>query len=227
MDPNKLTDRELLRLYGQVLDTLRLRGTTRSANNPVADYAEGLCKKALNLTLAAKSTTGYDGTDPSGHKIEVKARRITKENGSRQLSAIRGIGNQHFDYLAGVLFNADFSVMRGCLIPYAVVKEHGKHVEHSLNQCGIKKIVMCEKFDELSGCTLHASVVITEKLQILLVDPAFDAFVFFDVFVDDFLCAIGRTIIGNQQLEVAKRLGKRALDCLSKIVFAVVDGQAY
>jgi len=131
MDPNKLTDRELLRLYGQVLDTLRLRGTTRSANNPVADYAEGLCKKALNLTLAAKSTTGYDGTDPSGHKIEVKARRITKENGSRQLSAIRGIGNQHFDYLAGVLFNADFSVMRGCLIPYAVVKEHGKHVEHS------------------------------------------------------------------------------------------------
>lgn len=130
-DPDALSDRELLVLYGRVLDTLRSRGTTRSANNPVADYAEGLCKKALNLTLAAKSTTGYDGTDPSGHKIEVKARRITKENGSRQLSAIRGIGSQHFDYLAGVLFNADFSVMKGCLIPYAVIKEHGNHVEHS------------------------------------------------------------------------------------------------
>jgi hypothetical protein len=120
-NPDDLTDRELLVLYGRVLDTSRSRGTTRSANNPVADYAEGLCARALILTLAAKATTGYDGTDPSGKKIEIKARRLTEENGSRQLSAIRGIGDQRFDYLAGVLFNADFSVIKGCLIPYAVV----------------------------------------------------------------------------------------------------------
>jgi len=131
LDTDELTDRELLALYAQVLDTLRARGTIRSSNNPAADYAEGLCAKALRLQLAGKSTTGYDGTDPSGHKIEVKARRITKANGSRQLSAIRGIGHHHFDFLAGVLFNADFSVWKGCLIPYAVVKEHGKHNEHS------------------------------------------------------------------------------------------------
>jgi hypothetical protein len=130
-DPETLTDRELLVLYGRVLDKLRERGTTRSANNPVADYAEGLCAKALNLTLAAKVMTGYDGIDPSGNKIEIKARRITKENGSRQLSAIRGIGDQHFEYLAGVLFNADFSVFKGCLIPHAVIKEHGTHNQHS------------------------------------------------------------------------------------------------
>jgi hypothetical protein len=131
LDPDALTDRQLLVLYGQVLDTLRARKTVRSANNPVADYAEGLCAKALSLTLAPKANTGYDGTDPTGKKIEVKARRITKENGSRQLSAIRGIGKQHFDHLAGVLFNADFSVMKGCLIPYAVVNEHGKHNVHA------------------------------------------------------------------------------------------------
>jgi hypothetical protein len=130
-DPDPLTDRELLVLYGRILDTLRTRGTTRSANNPVADYAEGLCAKALNLKLASKSATGYDGTDPDGHKIEVKARRLTKENGSRQLSAIRGIGDRHFDYLAGVLFNADFSVMKGALIPWAVVKEHGAENKHT------------------------------------------------------------------------------------------------
>jgi hypothetical protein len=59
-----LTDRELLGVYGLVLDTLRERGTTRSVNNPAADYAEGLCAKALSLTLAAKATTGYDGVDP-------------------------------------------------------------------------------------------------------------------------------------------------------------------
>jgi hypothetical protein len=130
-DLSGLTDRELFVLYGRVLDTLRARGTTRSVNNPVADYAEGLCAKALKLTLAPKSATGHDGTDTDGHKIEIKARRLTNENGSRELSAIRGIGNQHFDYLAGVLFNADFSVMKGCLIPYSVIKEHGKHVQHS------------------------------------------------------------------------------------------------
>jgi hypothetical protein len=90
-EPDALGDRELLVMYGRVLDILRLRGITRSTNNPVADYAEGLCARALNLKLADKSTAGYDATDPTGYKIEIKARRITKENGSRQLSAIRGI----------------------------------------------------------------------------------------------------------------------------------------
>jgi hypothetical protein len=131
LNPESLTVRELLVLYGQVLDTLRSRGTTRSANNPVADYAEGICEKALNLKLNKKSTTGYDGTDPDGKKIEIKARRITKENGSRQLSAIRGIDKHQFDLLAGILFNADFTVMKGCLIPHETIKEYGKRNEHS------------------------------------------------------------------------------------------------
>jgi hypothetical protein len=131
LDPDTLSNRELLVLYGRVLEALRTRGVVRSKNNPVADYAEGLCQRALDLTLAPKNATGYDGTDPTGHKIEIKARRITKENGSRQLSAIRGIGQHHFDYLAGVLFNADFSVFKGCLIPYELIKEHGRHNEYT------------------------------------------------------------------------------------------------
>ena len=32
LDPDELTDRELLVLNGRILDTLRARGTTRSAN---------------------------------------------------------------------------------------------------------------------------------------------------------------------------------------------------
>jgi hypothetical protein len=43
-----LSDRELLVLYGRVLDTLRSRGTTRSVNNPIADYAEGLSETLSN-----------------------------------------------------------------------------------------------------------------------------------------------------------------------------------
>jgi len=126
-----LKNRELLALYGSILDTLRARNVIRSANNPLADYAEGLCKRALKLTLASKSTAGYDGIDPSDRTIEIKARRITKENGSRQLSAIRGLEHGHFDFLAGILFTADFAVWKGCLIPYAVIKQHSTPTVHT------------------------------------------------------------------------------------------------
>jgi hypothetical protein len=130
MNLTAITDQGLLRLYVNVLETLREREMVRSKNNPVADFAEGLCAKALKLKLAAKSTAGYDGIDADGHGIEVKA-RVSPENISRQLSAIRSIDSQHFDYLAAILFKADFSVMTGCLIPHAVIKEYGKHNKHS------------------------------------------------------------------------------------------------
>lgn len=122
-----MTHRELLVLYGRILDALRARGVIRSANNPVADYAEGLCRRALKLTLTNKSTAGYDGIGPSDRKIEINARRITKGNGSRQLSAIGGLEHGHFDFLAGILFTADFAVWKGCLIPYAVIKQYSTH----------------------------------------------------------------------------------------------------
>lgn len=131
MKIDRLTDRQLFALYGQVLEALRTRGIIRSANNPVADLAEGLCKRALRLDLARKSTTGYDGKDPSGRRIEIKARRITRENGSRQLSAIRGMGDRHFDFLAGILFKADFSVWKACLIPHKTVKAHATFDKHT------------------------------------------------------------------------------------------------
>ena len=38
---------------------------------------------------------------------------------------------KHFDYLAGVLFGHDFSVLRAALIRYRVVKKHAKFVERT------------------------------------------------------------------------------------------------
>ncbi len=131
MNLDPLPTRELLALYASLLDALRSRGVLRSANNPVADYAEGLCKRAMGWTLVRKSTAGHDATDAAGHKFEIKARRITPENPSRQLSAIRAIELQRFDFLAGVLFNREFAVTRAALIPFAIVKQHGKLSEHT------------------------------------------------------------------------------------------------
>jgi len=39
---------------------------------------------------------------------------------SRQLSALRDLRSARFDFLAGVLFAEDYSVMRAAIIPYAV-----------------------------------------------------------------------------------------------------------
>ena len=125
------SNRELLKLYTELMTELRSRGIVRTSNGPGADVAEGLVAKALSLTLNAASTAGYDGIDPSGRKIEVKCRRLTRHNDSRQLSAIRNLESAHFDFLAGVLFNEDFSVMKAALIPFQVVKDHTVFVKHT------------------------------------------------------------------------------------------------
>ena len=125
------SNRELLKLYTELMTELRSRGIVRTSNGPGADVAEGLVARALSLTLNASSTAGYDGIDPNGRKIEVKCRRLTRHNDSRQLSAIRNLESAHFDFLAGVLFNEDFSVMKAALIPYQVVKDHAVFVKHT------------------------------------------------------------------------------------------------
>src|SRR5579859_4665505 len=93
MDLTKLASAELLALFESVLVELRARGLVRSSNNPVADYAESLVAQALGLKLETKSTTGYDAIGPDGLKYEVKGRRPTPANKSRQLSVIRGLDN--------------------------------------------------------------------------------------------------------------------------------------
>jgi len=126
-----VTTRDLLRLYVRVLDELRSRGITRSTNNPVADYAEFLCAKALSLTKEPQSTKGFDASDATGQRYEIKGRRVTSHNSSRQMSALRDLESHHFEYLAGVLFREDFSVWKACLVPYGTVCQISKFVEHT------------------------------------------------------------------------------------------------
>lgn len=128
---DSLSDRRLLAMYGDVMKELRARGLVRSSNGPGADYAEGLIAKAFKLKLNVASTAGHDGVDSRGFRYEVKCRRLAGRNKSRQLSAIRGLEKKHFDYLVGVLFDYDFSVLRAALIPYSVVKQHANFVERT------------------------------------------------------------------------------------------------
>jgi hypothetical protein len=121
---------ELLSLYCETLKELRRRGLTRSTNNPVADIAETLVARTLSLDLVRGSTTGHDATDASKKRYEIKGRRITPQNKSRQMSSIRGLDMAHFDYLAGVIFDENFDIVKGCVMSRETVKQLSRYVKH-------------------------------------------------------------------------------------------------
>ncbi|MEM1186662.1 MAG: hypothetical protein AAGI53_16865 [Planctomycetota bacterium] len=123
--------RGLLRQYAAVLEALAQTEAILFKNNPVADYAEWLVAQTLGLELVPKSSKGFDALDNEDTKYEIKARRLTADNPSRQLSAIRSIEDQHFDYLAGVLFDHEFNVLRAAKIPWVVVNKLSTHRKHT------------------------------------------------------------------------------------------------
>lgn len=127
---SEMTIPELLRVQAAAVEELRSRGVVRTANNPVGDYTEWLVAKALGLSLAGNSATGYDATSPSGAKVQIKGRRVTAKNPSRQLSAIRNLESGDFDELIAVIFNEEFEVIEAVSIPHAVVAEYGSYREH-------------------------------------------------------------------------------------------------
>jgi len=147
-----LTPKQLLQLTGEVIDELRSRGIARSGNNPLADYTEWLVTVSFGWKLADASVQGYDATDKRTHtRYEIKARRITPRNKSRQLSAIRDVEGEHFDFLIAVIYDQNFDILRAFKIPREVVQKAGKHSKHTnslilhardalLDEVGVKDI---------------------------------------------------------------------------------------
>jgi|SRR5665213_59874 len=131
MDLQHLTSRELLALHARVSDELRARGITRSSNNPTGDLAEYLFCKVFGWTQAGNSKANIDALGQDGARYQIKGRRVTRYNKSRQLSAIRDFEGAHFDFLAGVIFSEDYSILRAALIPRAVVADRAVFVEHT------------------------------------------------------------------------------------------------
>ncbi len=129
-DLSHLNEKELLKLHAAIINELKRRKVVRTKNNPVGDYTEWLVSKALNLKLANNSAAGYDGIDENGIKYQIKGRRITPENKSRQLSAIRKLNEKDFDYLVGVVFDENYSVIDAVVVPHDVVVEYSTYREH-------------------------------------------------------------------------------------------------
>jgi hypothetical protein len=131
MDLSGFSPSALLALHAQIADELRSRGITRSSNNPTGNLAEYLFCEAFGWTQAGNSNRSVDAVDSDGIRYQVKGRRITRYNNSRQLSAIRNLAGAPFDFLAGVLFNEHYTVMRAALIPHSVALEKASFVEYT------------------------------------------------------------------------------------------------
>src|SRR5271165_5795692 len=124
---------ELLELHGAILEELRLRRIVRSSNGIIGDYAEYLFARAFGWELVGNSQIGYgyDARDADGHSYQIKSRRITPHNESRQLSPLRGLPEKGFDFLAGVLFNVDCSIYRGVILPHSVIEPRCRFSKHT------------------------------------------------------------------------------------------------
>ena len=128
---SEMGDRQLLAAYGSLMGEMRQRGIVRSANNPVADYAEALVSRALGLSLEVPSRAGFDALGPDGRRYQIKARRLTARNTSTQVGAIRNLDQRPFDVLAAVAFDASLSVRYAALIPVHIVAEIARYSRHT------------------------------------------------------------------------------------------------
>jgi len=127
---SELSSKQLLTLHAKIADELRARGITRTANNPTGDLAEHLFCTAFGWVRASNSHPHVDAIAGDGLRFQIKGRRLTK-NRSRQLGAIRALDGEHFDFLAGVLFDEVYGILRAALIPYATVKLRATFVAHT------------------------------------------------------------------------------------------------
>lgn len=130
LDLDQMSVRELLAVHSRVSHQLRENKVCRTGNNPVADYAEWLCRRAMALQLVGNSMAGYDALDSENRRYEIKARRQTPLSKPTHFSAIRGLPEQHFDFLIAVLFSEDFSVSRAALLPFAAVQRLARFRKH-------------------------------------------------------------------------------------------------
>lgn len=128
---SKLEPIDLLRQYTAVIDELKSRGIVRTNNAPLGDFTEWLIAKSMDLQLAPNSKAGYDAISDAGVKFQIKARRVTPDNNSRQLGAIRKYKEADFDYLVAVIFDENFSLIEAYLIPHEIVGKYGRFQEHT------------------------------------------------------------------------------------------------
>jgi hypothetical protein len=127
----ELSPTELLSLHADIAEELRRREILRSSNNPTGDLAEYLFCRAFDWKRFGNSESSVDALGKDGKRYQIKGRRLTRYSKSRQLSAIREMEGEKFDFLAGLLFSEDYSILKAAIIPHSVVLASATYVERT------------------------------------------------------------------------------------------------
>ncbi|WP_265694200.1 DUF6998 domain-containing protein [Providencia rustigianii] len=126
-----LDNTQLLSIHADILLELCSRNILRTKNNPVDDYAEWLVSQAFGMKLLNNSYPGVDAIDVDDQKVQIKARRITPDSPSKQLSALRNYDAIEFDYLIAVIFDTHYNVIEAYKIPHIVIGDYAKFSKHT------------------------------------------------------------------------------------------------
>lgn len=130
MNFKKYKDQEVLKIYSDLMEELRERKVIRSSNNPIADYGEKVISDYLRLNLVRGSNKSFDAQDSRGATYQIKARRLTRHNSSRQLGVIRNLETKNFDHLLVGIFDEEFSLIELWKIPHKTIKTYARYSKH-------------------------------------------------------------------------------------------------
>ena len=134
MNLEELSFKELLAHHTGLEKEWSRREIKRTSNNFTGDLAECLFRKAFpSWKWPGNSNAGFDAIDNKGVKYQIKGRRCTEQNKSRQLGAIRNLKDKPFKVLAAVIFSEDYSIHRAALIPCEVVERRCPEVQTHTN----------------------------------------------------------------------------------------------
>lgn len=131
IDLKGMSVKELLLTHGEILKELNRRNVTRTKNNPVGDYAEWLVTTLLGYQLQTNSNSGFDALGTDGTRYQVKARRVTAKNKSRQLGVIRNLNTDCFDKLIALIFTEDFTLDTALVIPREIIADYATYRQHA------------------------------------------------------------------------------------------------
>src|SRR5262249_20096479 len=90
-----------------------------------------------------------------------------------------------------------------------------KRADAPLEVMWMQEIILCERFDDVTGGVLQAQIVVREQPLPLLVGVAVDPAVLAGILVHDRTGLVGRIVVDDNQLVVLEALGEDAFDGLT------------
>jgi hypothetical protein len=111
-----LSTLDLFQLSAAIAGELHARQIVRTSNL-AGCYAERLFSEAFGWTLERNSKAGYDALY-DGVRYQIKSRRPTSRNRSRQLGEFSKFEQRRFDKLAALIFAEDYTIHRAALLDY-------------------------------------------------------------------------------------------------------------